>query len=338
MNEFMSGDLGLWRPEYALGGGYPPRSPSALRVVAIGNFDGAHLGHAAVGAQARALANSLGEEASLGKGVQSGIRAEILALTFDPHPRTFFQPDKPHFRLLDPTMRAAALRRIGFDGVVVLPFTAAFAALSPVDFIEKILVDRLGVRGVVVGQDFHFGKARAGTPEMLVAEGARRGFAVRLVAPFRGHDGVIISSSAIRAALVAGDIARANRMLGYSFAVVGTVIHGEKRGRDLGYPTANMKLEPACGLAHGIYAVRVKIDGTSHNGVASFGRRPHFDNGAPLLETHVFDFSGDLYGKEIEVSFEMYLRGEAKFESLDALILQMNADSAEARRILARPS
>lgn len=324
MSECVTEQFNEWRPETALGEGYPFRPKGCFRVVAIGNFDGAHRGHQAVAAQARALAASEG----------AGQRSEVLALTFDPHPRAFFQPDRPHFRLLEPAMRAEALRRIGFDGVVTLPFTAEFAAMKPQDFIEKILLERLGATGVVVGQDFHFGRARAGTPALLVEEGQRLGFAVSLVPPFRDQDGTIVSSSAIRAALASGDIARANAMLGYAYAVEGPVIHGEKRGRDLGYPTANMALDVANGLAHGIYAVRVKTDGEWHPGVASFGRRPHFDNGAPLLETHVFDFKGDLYGRVITVAFEAYLRGEAKFASLDALILQMDADSLEARRIL----
>ena len=260
---------------------------------------------------------------------------ECIALTFDPHPRMFFQPDKPHFRLLTPDQRYLALERIGFDGAVVLPFNAELAAMTPDAFIREILLDRLGADGVVVGEDFHFGKARAGTPTFLAAEGARLGFAVRFVSPFRDENGTVISSSAIRKALAAGDITTANAMLGYQYAVQGPVIHGEKRGRDLGFPTANMRLDPAFGLAHGIYAVKATVDGKRVSGVANFGRRPHFDNGAPLLETYLFDFSGNLYDKEIEIAFVAYLRAEAKFESLDALIAQMNADCLEARRILA---
>lgn len=328
MNEHDPSKFSLWRPADALGDGYPPTLENGFRVVAIGNFDGAHRGHAAVAAEARALAAAAG----------SGRRAEILALTFDPHPRAFFQPGQPHFRLLDPALRREALARIGFDGAVILPFTAAFAALSPADFIEKILVARLGADGVVVGEDFHFGRARAGTPALLVEAGARLGFAVRLVTPFRDAGGAVVSSSAIRAALASGGITRANAMLGYPYSVRGEVIHGEKRGRDLGYPTANIRLDPASGLAHGIYAVRAKIDGRWHEAVASFGRRPHFDNGAPLLETHLFDFKGDLYGKEIEVAFVAYLRGEAKFDSLEALVAQMDADCRDARRLLAPAS
>jgi riboflavin kinase / FMN adenylyltransferase len=318
--------LNEWRPIDALGTGYPPAPSGRCRVVAIGNFDGAHRGHRAVAAAARALATRLATPANA--------RPEVLALTFEPHPRQFFQPDRPHFRLVPAARRAEALARIGFDGAVILPFTATLAGLSPEAFVRDILVGKLHLAGVVVGADFHFGKARAGTPDFLISEGARLGFSVELVPPFRDAAGAVIGSSAIRAALGRGDLAEANAMLGYPFSVAGPVIHGEKRGRDLGYPTANIRLDPAFGLAHGIYAVRVTIDGRVHRGVASFGRRPHFDNGAPLLETHVFDFSGDLYGREIEVAFIGYLRGEAKFDSLEALIRQMDADSLEARAIL----
>lgn len=306
-------------PEDALGAGYPPRPAGRARIVAIGNFDGAHLGHAAVARAARAL---------------GGEGAEIVALTFEPHPRAFFQPERPFFRLGQPEHRAALLGRIGFDAAVVLPFTAAFAALSPEAFVNEVLIKRLGATGVVVGEDFHFGKGRAGTPEFLRQSGARHGFAVRFVTPFRDAKGEVIGSSAIRAALAAGEIARANAMLGYPFAITGEVIHGEKRGRDLGYPTANIRPEPGFGLAHGIYAVEAIVGGHIHPGVASYGRRPQFDNGAPLLETHLFDFKGDLYGQTMTVRFIGYIRPEAKFDSLDALIARMDIDSREAREIL----
>lgn len=317
--------LKVWRPARAQGAGYPPRDAGAFRVVAIGNFDGAHRGHAEVVAAAHAL----GAEHAGGRSV------EILALTFDPHPRQFFQPERPHFRLSSPELQAAQMARIGFSGMVILPFTSEFAALSPEDFVEQVLVERLAAQGIVVGEDFHFGKARAGTPAFLVREGLRLGFSVRLVTPLRDETDEVISSSAVRAALGDGYIPRANAMLGYVYSVIGPVLHGQKLGRDLGYPTANMRLDAGNGLKHGIYAVRARVEGRLHDGVASFGTRPHFDDGAPLLETHLFDFSGDLYGKEMEVFFHAYLRGEAKFETLDALIRQMDADSAEARGILA---
>lgn len=316
-----------WRVPEALSGCYPPAPESKIRVVAIGNFDGAHRGHRAVAQAARAFGAELAGDADA---------VEVLALTFDPHPRLFFQPDKPHFRLVPEARRVTALARIGFDGAVILAFDGTLANLTPETFAEEILVRRLHANGVVVGEDFHFGKGRAGTPAVLRALGGRLGFAVRFVEPFRDADGDVVASSAIRKALAEGRVEDANRMLGYPYSVSGPVIHGEKRGRELGYRTANMKLDAATGLAHGIYAVQVRLgDGRLVPGVASFGRRPHFDNGAPLLETHLFDFSGDLYGRDIEVIFVSYLRGEAKFASLDALITQMDADSAEAKKRLA---
>lgn len=289
-------------------------------IVCIGNFDGAHRGHAAIVREARHLAQAHGKP--------------VWALSFSPHPRRFFRPEAPFFQLTPPALRQERLAAIGFDGLAELTFDANLANMSAANFVRDVLVDGLQASGVVVGEDFHFGKDRGGTPGYLAEAGLKYGFATRFVPPFRDEGAEIISSSAIRAALAAGDLGRANRMLGYRFEIVGPVIHGAKRGRELGYPTANIALDPACGLKHGIYAVRVRGDGTTRNGVASFGRRPMFDNGAPLLEVFVLDFSGDLYGKTLRVSFEAYLRGEEKFESLDALISQMDADREEARRIL----
>ena len=298
-----------------------PISP-ARPVVAIGNFDGAHRGHAAVARAARDLAQAL----PAGGGV--------TALTFEPHPRAFFQPERAFFRLTSSEDRAKRLSAIGFETLALLPFDARLAGTSAEAFVNQLLVERLNVAGVVVGQDFHFGKGRQGTPDFLAEAGQRHGFAVRFVEPFRDETGAIVSSSAIREALAGGDLATATRMLGHAYAISGEVIHGAKRGRELGYPTANIALEPGNGLRHGIYAVRITINGEPHAGVASFGRRPMFDNGAPLLEVFVIDFAGDLYGKRVTVAFEAYLRGEERFDSLEALIRQMDADQAEARRIL----
>lgn len=289
-------------------------------IIGIGNFDGAHRGHAAIVREARHLA-------------QSG-KMLVWALSFSPHPRRFFRPEAPFFQLTPPSLRPERLAAIGFDGLAELTFDADLANMSAADFMRDVLVDGLQASGVVVGEDFHFGKDRGGTPDYLAEAGQRHGFATRFVPPFRDESGEIISSSAIRTALAKGELERANRMLGYRFEVIGLVIHGAKRGRELGYPTANIALDPTCGLKHGIYAVRVQGDGTTRNGVASFGRRPMFDNGAPLLEVFLLDFSGDLYGKTLRISFEAYLRGEERFESLDALIRQMDADRDEARRIL----
>ncbi|HSM41889.1 MAG TPA: bifunctional riboflavin kinase/FAD synthetase [Afifellaceae bacterium] len=296
--------------------------PAAWRgaVVAIGNFDGVHTGHQVVLAAAKAEAERESEP--------------LVMLTFEPHPRTLFQPDSPVFRLTDETVKAAVACACGVDGVLVLPFDAALSAMSADDFVSRILIDRLAIRHAVTGYDFHFGHKRQGTPDFLRQAGVDRGFGVTIVAE-HGDEGGAVSSSRIRDRLSDGDIAEANRMLGWAWSVSGEVLHGEKRGRDLGYPTANMTLDPACRLRHGIYAVRfTRADGTVHDGVASYGRRPMFDNGRPLLETHMFDFDGDIYGETVLATLQGWIRPEAKFESVDALVAQMHRDSAEARDCL----
>jgi riboflavin kinase/FMN adenylyltransferase len=286
-------------------------------VVAIGNFDGVHSGHQAVLAAARAQAEHIG--------------VPMIMLTFEPHPRTFFQPDRPLFRLTPAETKAAVASACGVDGVLVLPFDAALSATSADDFVDQILIDRLAIRHAVTGYDFHFGHKRLGTPDYLQRAGVLNGFGVTIVAE-HGDESGAVSSSRIRGALTEGAVPAANQMLGWTWSVAGEIRHGEKRGRELGYPTANMSLDPACGLRHGIYAVRfIRADGTHHNGVASFGRRPTFDNGHPLLETHLFDFSGDLYGETALVSLADWIRPELKFDSVDALVTQMDDDSARAR-------
>ncbi|WP_183854058.1 bifunctional riboflavin kinase/FAD synthetase [Prosthecomicrobium pneumaticum] len=291
-------------------------------VVAIGNFDGVHRGHQALLAATRSEARSRGLKA--------------LVLTFEPHPRDFFRPDPPVFRLTPPAAKARLLTALGFDGLVVLPFDRDLAAMEPGRFVEKVLVGGLGVAGAVVGHDFHFGRDRAGTPAFLGAAAARHGFRLAVLAPVVDTGGVPFSSSRIRALLEAGDVAAANEALGYRFFVLGTVIDGDKRGRELGYPTANIRLGADSRLRHGIYAVEMtRADGTVLEGVASYGRRPTFDDGPPLLEVFAFDFSGDLYGERVAVRFHTFLRGEEKFDSVAALIAQMDRDSAAARAILA---
>lgn len=303
----------------------PVALPDALErpVVAIGNFDGVHRGHRLVMDKALALARRLGRPAAV--------------MTFDPHPRAFFQKDVQHFRLTPVAVQASLIRQMGMAGLIVFTFNAPFAGLSASDFIDDVLIDRLNVSGVVVGADFHFGRGREGSPATLAAAGGAKGFEVLLLDQLDEGDAPV-SSSRIRTALETGDIAAANHMLGYEYFVRGPVIHGEKRGRDLGYPTANMALAPGCRLRHGVYAVRVRRAGAEYAGVASFGRRPMFDNGAPLLETHVFDFAGDLYGEMLDVAFVDYIRPEAKFDTLEALIAQMDADSALARKLLKHSS
>jgi riboflavin kinase/FMN adenylyltransferase len=297
--------------------------PPSLRgaVVAVGNFDGVHRGHKAVIATVlnRARAAS----------------APALALTFEPHPRSYFRADVPLFRLTDADAKLRLLAATGLDGAIVLDFDATLAAHSAEDFIGRILVERFGVRGVAVGFDFHFGRGRQGSSSFLAEQGAKQGIAVDIVPP-KEDEGRPVSSSAIRTALGDGRVVEAAELLGYPWFVSGPVMHGDKRGRDLGFPTANIRLDPACGLKHGIYAVRVGIDGRRFDGVASFGRRPTFDNGAPLLETFLFDFAGDLYGKTLDVAFIGWIRPELKFDGVDALVARMNEDSALARTALAR--
>jgi riboflavin kinase/FMN adenylyltransferase len=290
-------------------------------VVAIGNFDGVHRGHRAVISTALARAHVL--------------RRPAAALTFEPHPRSFLRPQEPLFRLTDERAKLRLFAGTGLNGAIVLKFDAALAEPSPEDFVQDILVRRLGIAGAAVGFDFRFGRNRAGTPDFLAEEGARHGFAVDIVAAVEvGQER--ISSGVVREALVAGRIEQANELLGYPWFVSGAVVHGDKRGRELGYPTANVQLDPHCGLRHGIYAVRVGIDGCRYDGVASFGRRPMFDVGTVLLEVFLFDFSGDLYGKTIDVAFIDWIRHELAFDTVEDLVRRMDEDSRVARLALAR--
>jgi riboflavin kinase / FMN adenylyltransferase len=289
-------------------------------VVAIGNFDGVHRGHRAVIAAALARAKALSRPAA--------------ALTFEPHPRRFFRPEEPLFRLTDESAKLRLLAATGLSGAIVLPFDAALASLSAHDFIARILLARFAVAGVAIGFDFHFGLNRAGSPDYLAAQGAKLGFAVDVVPRFEDA-GRPVSSGPIRAALAAGRIAEANALLGYPWFVSAKVIHGDKRGRELGYPTANMRLGSDCALKHGIYAVRVGVGERRYDGVASFGRRPMFDQGTVLLEAFLFDFAGDLYGEMIDVAFLEWIRPERTFDSVEDLVRRMNEDARLARAALA---
>src|SRR5579872_4546730 len=293
--------------------------PKAM-VVAMGNFDGVHLGHRAVIDAALQMAKAHGRPA--------------LAVTFEPHPRRFFSPNTPQFRLTDEAGKLRLLAGAGLNGAVVMTFDKQRAGTTAQDFIHHDLIERLGVSGIAVGYDFHFGKGRVGSPSLLVSEAPRLGIEVD-VQPHVDIEERPVSSTAIRMALAEGQIADAAAMLGGPWFITGEVIHGEKRGRDLGYPTANIRLDANCGLKHGIYAVRVGRGKDRIDGVASFGRRPTFDNGAPLLEIFLFDFKGDLYGSRVDVAFIAFLREELKFDGVDALIRQMNDDSARAREHLA---
>lgn len=298
--------------------------PDNLRggVIAIGNFDGVHRGHRAVLDRALELAEARGVPA--------------LVLTFEPHPRSVFRPDVPVFRLTPAPLKARILEAIGFRSVIEYPFDREFSQRSAEEFVQSILVDWLGASAVVTGFDFHFGKGREGGPAFLMAAGKRHDFDVTLVDAFRDEGADVVSSSRIRSLLCEGDVAGAAGLLGYRFTVESEVIDGKKLGRTLGYPTANMALAPETELKAGIYAVRFRRpDGSIRDGVASFGYRPTVtENGAALLETFVFDFSGDLYGEICSVSFFGHLRDELKFDGLEPLVAQIRRDEEEARAML----
>ncbi|MDQ7262352.1 bifunctional riboflavin kinase/FAD synthetase [Paracoccus sp. PS-1] len=289
--------------------------------VAMGNFDGVHLGHRSVIDAARAACD-----------------APLGVITFEPHPREFFAPEGPAFRLMNAESRANRLARLGVDHLYELPFDAVLAGLSPEGFAREVLVDGLGVRHITVGADFCFGRKRSGNAQVLARLGRELGFGVT-VAPLVGNGEVEYSSTAIRKALAEGRTREAERMLGHWHRIDGEVLHGDKRGRDLGYPTANMAVEGLHLPALGIYAVLVDVltgpDRGSYKGVASLGVRPMFGENRPNLEVHIFDFAADLYGQHLSVALVEYLRPEAKFDGLPALIAQMDRDSAQAREILA---
>jgi riboflavin kinase/FMN adenylyltransferase len=289
-------------------------------IVAIGNFDGVHRGHAELLRIAVAAARA------------RGIRAVVL--TFEPHPRTLFKPDTPVFRLTPLAEKTCLVAALGIDGVVVIPFDRSFSTIPAEAFIATFLVERLAIVGAVVGDDFHFGKGRGGSARSLKVAGDALGFPVEIVARVAEASAAPITSSEIREALAGGNIARANALLGHRWFVTGEVIAGDRRGRELGFPTANMRLAPDCRLRQGIYAVRFgRADGTVFAGVASYGRRPTFDNGPPLLETFAFDFSGDLYGETVTVTFLDWIRPEERFETVAALIGAMNRDAETARKV-----
>lgn len=312
-------------PAFRLAVADPAPVPDAFRnaVVAIGSFDGVHLGHQALIARAAEIA------------AERGTRP--VALTFDPHPRRFFQPDQPMFLLSDNDARRGLLGIAGADGVVEAVFDAALAALEPTAFIDRVLVELLAAEAIVVGENFRFGRGRAGDVALLRSEGSRRGFAVEPLAAVTDKEGEIVSSGRVRDALRVGDVDRAEALLGYRWFVTGTVAAGDRRGRLLGYPTANIVLPEATGLRFGVYAVTAHWhDGAAAEGVASFGVRPVFGGGQPILETHLFDFDRDLYGTEMAIRFHGWLREERDFPNPEALIVQMDRDAAEARSLLRR--
>ncbi|OIQ36360.1 MAG: riboflavin biosynthesis protein RibF [Roseobacter sp. MedPE-SW] len=289
--------------------------------VAIGNFDGVHRGHQSVIDLARAAA----PDAPLG------------VMTFEPHPRAFFAPNAPPFRLMSPEARASRLEKLGVERLYQLNFNAALSGLPPEDFARKVISQGLGLAHVVVGADFCFGKGRSGTAEDLQRFGAEMGFGVT-IAPLMEHSADTVSSTAIRTALSEGRPRDAAAMLSHWHRIEGEVIGGEQRGRDLGFPTANMSIDGLHPPAFGVYAVLVDVlDGPhtgSYQGAASVGVRPMFDGSHPNIETFLFDFTGNLYGATLSVALVDYLRPEMKFDGLEALIAQMEADCARARHIL----
>lgn len=290
--------------------------------VAIGNFDGVHIGHQSV----IDLARHAAPDAPLG------------ILTFEPHPRSYFAPAAAPFRLTGPEARASRLEKLGVERLYELPFNAALANLSPRDFALEVIVKGLGLAHVVVGADFCFGQGRAGTTDDLIAFGDELGFGVTVAPLLTGGYGQV-SSTNIRRALSEGRPRDAAAMLGHWHRMEGPVIGGEQRGRELGFPTANMSIDGLHPPKHGVYAVLVDVlDGPHkglYHGASSLGVRPMFGENKANLETHVFDFSGDLYGTHLSVGLVEYLRPEQKFDGLDALVAQMDADCAEARDILA---
>jgi riboflavin kinase/FMN adenylyltransferase len=297
--------------------------PETLRgsIVALGNFDGFHLGHQAV----------------VGRAIQRGFheRRPVIVATFDPHPVRFFKPDVAPFRLTTLDQREALFAHAGADAMLVFEFGEELRSTSAEDFVTELLGKRIGAAGVVTGDDFTFGRMRGGNVELLRTLGAEHGIAAETVAPVL-LEGTRISSGRIRDALVAGDTGTATRLMSRDFAIEGVVQPGDRRGRELGYPTANMVLGDYQRPRYGIYAVRAALeDGNEHPGVASLGVRPTFDPPVELLETHLLDFDCDLYGQKIEVALHAFIREEKRFDDVEELVAEMRRDEAAARHLLA---
>jgi len=302
-----------------LDGGIPDKLSGSI--VALGNFDGFHLGHQAV----------------VGRAIQRGFheRRPVIVATFDPHPVRFFKPDLPPFRLTTLDQRQALFAHAGADAMLVFQFDEALRSTSAEDFVTKLLAKRIGAAGVVTGDDFTFGKMRGGNVELLRTLGAAHGIIAETVAPVL-LDGARISSGRVREALQAGDTATATHLLSRDFAIEGVVQRGDARGRALGYPTANLQLGDYQRPKYGIYAVRVTLDdGSEHPGVASLGVRPTFEPPQELLEAYLFGFDRDLYGRRIEVALHAWIREERKFDGPEPLAAQMREDEAAARKLLA---
>ena len=305
---------------------HPDPVPEDLRggVAVIGNFDGVHLGHQAVIGGARDIAQAMG--------------VPLVVLTFEPHPRSLFQPDSEPFRLTSLRSKAHLMEGLGVDGLIVQHFDKAFAETPAEDFVTKILMAGLGVRHVMVGADFAFGKGRKGNVALLEATASEGGYTVSPIPQVMTTNGAVISSNTIRGHITDGDPGAAANLLGRTWEVDGKVVHGDARGRDLGFPTANVRMEDYLRPKAGVYAVRAGIDEGAEtrwmDGAANFGTRPQFDGSDARLEVFLMDYSGDLYGKTLRVLFKAYLRAEKAFADVDALIVQMNKDVSDARAIL----
>ena len=294
-------------------------------VAAIGNFDGVHLGHRAVIGEAARLAGDL--------------HAPLAVVTFEPHPRQFFQANLDPFRLTTGEGRASRLEDLGVDFLFEIPFNRAFAELSAEAFVDEVLHDRLGLRHVVIGYDFNFGHRRRGTPDMLVERARQTGFAATKVAAVHESDGAVYSSSRIRQCLMEGDPRGAASLLGAPWEVAGTVEEGDRRGRTIGFPTANLRLGDLVCPRLGVYAVRAMLtegeaSGVWMTGVANLGVRPTVNDRGVLLEVHLFDREIDLYGRALRVRLVDFIRPERKFGGLDELTAQIAADAAQARELL----
>ena len=302
-----------------LDGGIPDDLKGSI--VALGNFDGFHLGHQAV----------------VGRAVQRAFheRRPTIVATFDPHPVAYFKPDVPPFRLTTLDQREQLFAHAGADAMLVFEFNEKLRETSAEEFVSWLLAGKIGAAGVVTGDDFSFGKGRSGNVETLKTLGGYSGIIAETVAPIL-VDGVRVSSGKVREALIAGEIAHATHLLSRDFAIEGVVQRGDQRGRELGYPTANLALADYQRPKYGIYAVRVTLeDGSEYPGVASLGVRPTFDPPQELLEAHLFGFDGDLYGRKIEVALHAYIREEKKFDGIEPLIAHMKEDEAKARHLLA---
>ena len=302
-----------------LGDGIPENLKGSI--VALGNFDGFHLGHQAV----------------VGRAIQRGFheRRPVIVATFDPHPVRYFKPDLPPFRLTTLDQRESLFAHVGADAMLVFEFGEELRSTSAEEFVTDLLGKRIGAAGVVTGDDFTFGKGRTGSIQLLQGLGAQHGILAETVAPVL-LGGIRISSGRIRQALETGDTGLATKLMSRDFTINGMVQTGDQRGRELGYPTANLELADYQRPRYGIYAVRVTLDdGSEHPGVANLGIRPTFEPPQELLETHLFDFNGDLYGQKIEVALHAFIRDEQKFETIDALVEEMKRDEVEARHLLA---